>query len=212
MVLPQLVFRIYKITNLINGKIYIGQTVKTMSARISNYKAGAKIKVNQVISRAINKYGFENFKFEQLYTVDSRNEANYLEKYLIAFYNTTDKRIGYNVALGGVSGTGVVSPETKSKISKGNTGKIRTQEQRDNHSKIMKGRLSEENKNRSVRVLCSNGEIYPSMAEAARQLNLHPTQVSWNIRGIRKRAGKFTFSLFNDSVASANTGIAPISL
>ena len=56
---------IYKITNTINNKIYIGQTTRTLKERIADYKKEAIYKPNnRPISRAINKYGIENFKLD----------------------------------------------------------------------------------------------------------------------------------------------------
>ena len=62
---------LYQITNLINGKIYIGQT-NNITKRWSNHKSCNS--PNTVIAKAIQKYGVENFKFEILY----RNEKDYV--------------------------------------------------------------------------------------------------------------------------------------
>lgn len=51
---------IYKITNLINGKIYVGQTKRTLKARIYQHIHRSE----SAISLAIQKYGWENFKAE----------------------------------------------------------------------------------------------------------------------------------------------------
>lgn len=54
---------IYKITNTINNKIYIGQTTQTLKDRWRDYKySGGKIAMRRPIIRAIHKYGFNNFK------------------------------------------------------------------------------------------------------------------------------------------------------
>ena len=59
---------IYKITNLINGKIYIGQTIQSIKDRwyrhVGNSKWLSQHEVNMAIKRAIRKYGKENFKLE----------------------------------------------------------------------------------------------------------------------------------------------------
>ena len=55
---------IYKITNLINNKIYIGQTINPISQRWSAHKSHAKNGSTHKLGRAIRKYGEENFKIE----------------------------------------------------------------------------------------------------------------------------------------------------
>ena len=55
---------LYQITNLINNKVYIGQT-NNITKRWSNHKCCNS--PDMVIAKAIKKYGIENFKFEVLY-------------------------------------------------------------------------------------------------------------------------------------------------
>jgi group I intron endonuclease len=88
---------IYKITNLINNKIYIGQTVKTINAR---WRSHCFVKTT-FLGRAINKYGKNNFKKEIIETVNSMEELNNREIFWIKHYNSTDREIGYNCASGG---------------------------------------------------------------------------------------------------------------
>lgn len=66
---------VYKITNLVNNKIYIGIT-DNYKKRWSNEKSKSS---NQVISKAIQKYGVENFKFEVLKEGLSPEQASDLE-------------------------------------------------------------------------------------------------------------------------------------
>lgn len=86
--------RIYKTTNLINGKIYIGQTK-------NKYKY---IGSGNIIKKAIKKYGFNNFKFEIIIEGDFNKElTDHLEKHYIRLYNSTNNKIGYNISEGGYS-------------------------------------------------------------------------------------------------------------
>ena len=89
---------VYKHTNKINGKVYIGITMHQPELRWGkngkNYKA-------QVFTKAIQKYGWNNFEHNILYTGLSEQDACQKEIELIALYKATDKRYGYNVALGG---------------------------------------------------------------------------------------------------------------
>ena len=63
---------IYKTTNLINGKIYVGKDSKNNN----NYLGSGKI-----LNLAINKYGIENFKKETLCECLSSKELNKAERY-----------------------------------------------------------------------------------------------------------------------------------
>lgn len=94
---------LYQITNLINGKIYIGQT-NNITKRWSNHKCGNAS--HQVISRAIQKYGKENFKFEILYRNVPIEEINDLEIRVIKEKNCRVPN-GYNVSVGGDGSVGV---------------------------------------------------------------------------------------------------------
>lgn len=91
---------VYKITNLINQKIYIGIT-NNYKKRWSNEKTNPKDpRRQQVITLAIAKYGKDNFNFEVLYSNLSIQEACEKEKQLINDYNCLVPN-GYNVDKGG---------------------------------------------------------------------------------------------------------------
>lgn len=94
---------IYKITNLINHKMYIGQSVH-IEQRWKDHKARAYYKdceeYERPLYRAMRKYGLDNFDFEivEECTVEALNER---ERYWIKFYNTFSD--GYNLTVGGDS-------------------------------------------------------------------------------------------------------------
>lgn len=96
---------IYKITNLINGHSYVGQSVyierrwKNELIQAFNEKDSS---YNYPLSRAFRKYGKDNFKFEVLEEC-SQKDLNKRERYWIAYYNTFYD--GYNQTLGGDSGS-----------------------------------------------------------------------------------------------------------
>lgn len=103
---------IYKITNLQNNKIYIGQTVKSPMARFNAHwwdavrfmKREQDGKANDHESRlyrALVKYGKNNFKVEAIHDVLADEDINELETYYIKLYKATDPEIGYNIAEGG---------------------------------------------------------------------------------------------------------------
>jgi group I intron endonuclease len=108
---------VYKITNLINGKIYVGQTIKEKPInRFYEHICYAKTNPdNMIISKAINKYGKENFKFEVIDTAYTKTELNILEAYWIDELKSHCKNHGYNVLKPGLDGG--VSEETRKMLS-----------------------------------------------------------------------------------------------
>lgn len=95
---------IYKITNLINGKIYIGCS-KNIEHRWIAHKSESILEhnpqYNYSIHKAFRKYGIDNFSFEIIELV-SEQELFDKEKYWIAFYDSYNK--GYNETKGGDCG------------------------------------------------------------------------------------------------------------
>jgi len=132
---------IYKITNIINGKIYIG---KSNNKRFKYYYgSGIKIK------KAINKYSKENFKKEILFEAKNNIQADLIEKYYIKKFNSQNKNIGYNIANGG-EGINKHSKETILKFIK--RGKLSIGYKNNfygKHHSIETGKIiSENNRNR----------------------------------------------------------------
>lgn len=106
-------FTIYKTTNTINGKVYIGQhKVTSIFARDNYLGSGKKFKF------AIKKYGKENFSKEIITIAMSQLEADVLEKYYIEKYDATNPEKGYNILAGG-QGTGRMSQIPWNKGKKG---------------------------------------------------------------------------------------------
>jgi group I intron endonuclease len=90
---------IYKITNKVNGKIYIGST-KNIKRRWKNHLNYLRRNAhpNNYLQNAWNKYGEENFEFEIIEFVEEEKLLE-REQYWIDKLNATDKKIGYNIAL-----------------------------------------------------------------------------------------------------------------
>lgn len=92
---------IYKITNLINEKIYVGKTVKTLKKRFQQHITDARSTTKDyVILRAIRKYGESNFIIEPLENVLDENKLFEREEYWTLKLHSNDGNIGYNIKVG----------------------------------------------------------------------------------------------------------------
>lgn len=128
---------IYKFKNLINKKVYIGQTIQERT-RYNNHLC--KCTNRTPIDNSINKYGIENFEYSILETCfgltpeNVKSQLDILEKSYIKQYNSTDKAKGYNLTIGGRSCKNtskqsnrqkghIVSEKTRQKISKAHKGR-----------------------------------------------------------------------------------------
>lgn len=122
-----------------NGKIYIGITSQT-NPWVRWGKNGCGYRNHYPIWYAIQKYGWENIQHEILVENLSENEAKQKEIELIAKFDSTNHKYGYNVSPGGDS----VSELTKIKLSKLRTGHVTSEETRrkigEANSKALKGR------------------------------------------------------------------------
>lgn len=93
---------IYKITNTLNKKVYIGQTSHFYEIRFAEHKRNCKYEYFKHLKlyRAFNKYGIENFNFDVIEEVDN-NKLDEREIYWIEYYDSYYE--GYNSTLGGKS-------------------------------------------------------------------------------------------------------------
>ena len=86
---------IYKITNIQNNKVYIGQTIRPIQDRFHRHINDA---LNNILdthfARAIRKYGKDNFIIEQIDQAQTQDELNKKEQYWIQYYNSVQD--GYN--------------------------------------------------------------------------------------------------------------------
>lgn len=136
---------IYRVTNKINNKIYIGFDTKwprrqydhLTNAFNKNHNA-----YNTIFHNAIRKHGISNFEWDAIYQSDDiPHTLNHMEKYFIEQYNSFfENKKGYNMSYGGQGSVGrILSETTKNKIRLANTGRIWTKQQLENLSKSKRG-------------------------------------------------------------------------
>lgn len=137
---------IYKYTNKINGKVYIGQTIDE-DRRIWNHK---KAYGDTLFHRAINKYGFDSFEYVILERVDE-SLLDQKEIYWIAYYKSNNRQFGYNLTTGGEGSRGYKYTDeqrkNRSEQSKGNksfVGHTHTEEYKKMMSELNKGKVFSE--------------------------------------------------------------------
>jgi len=127
---------IYKAVCLVNGKIYIGQTVKCLKTRINRHTNA----VQGVFPRALRTYGVEQFKFTIIDSSHDRNELNEKEIFWIQFYRSKSPA-GYNLTDGGDGCSGYKqSREHTEKIRTANIGQVRTDESKTKMRNAQKGK------------------------------------------------------------------------
>ena len=113
---------IYKVTSP-SGKIYIGQTSKSLEERWNGHCNQARYGSNLLLHRAIRKYGAQNFKKEIVSICESLEKACTEEMQFIELYDCIcDTGKGYNMTKGGEGNP--MSDLTKSKLSQANKGQI----------------------------------------------------------------------------------------
>jgi hypothetical protein len=143
---------IYKIENLINGKLYIGQTTRSIESRFLSHSKG-----DMIIGRAIKKYGIQSFKISVIDNATDKKVLNEKEKYWIKKLNTLSPN-GYNISTGGTGGNlgelvnkkikdTMQSEEIRKRIREANTGRKQSKETvRKQISKVVGRKNTEETK------------------------------------------------------------------
>ena len=150
---------IYKITDTIDGKAYIGQSVD-IAKRFHYHKTRCQ---NRYLNHAIKKHGLDNFKFEIIKTISNSKLKNILldcyEEHYIKLYNTLDRKLGYNLMHGGQPGR--LCKESLELMRKNSAGKLighkhtaeakaNMRKAQSNRSEIWRNRLSVSQKNKIV--------------------------------------------------------------
>ena len=157
---------IYKITNIQNNKIYIGQTIRPVQERINRHFNDA---LNNIIdthfARAIRKWGKHNFIYEIIDTAETQEELNIKEQKYIRLFQTTNSDYGYN--------------ETDA-INKcgGNTYQSKTEEEmKIIKEKIRQTKMGSKNpmarKIKKINIITGEEEIYDTLISCAKSCGIN---------------------------------------
>ena len=202
---------IYKITNKITNKVYIGQTSIKLEARWKKHIYSAlRNEDKYIFHKAIRKYGAACFTLEIIDYAATKDELNEKEIYWIAYYNSKTPN-GYNMTNGGDGVVGcyrgeqyrqkmsnalknhIVSDETREKISKSKKGTkpwnygLRTNPSKE--KKDIKRRVSKIDKNTKEELF-----VYNSIREASQLNNIHQNRIIDCCRGRRKTAAGYCWA------------------
>lgn len=151
---------IYKVTNLVNGKIYIGQTVQDFDKRMNSHLSNSKCNkyITKYFHKAIRKYGRDNFIWEIIEYCNSKKELNEMEFHYIKQYNSFLPN-GYNMTLGGEGSLGRLwSKSMRLKVSESKKGKPLSEDHKKLLSDIRKGK--KKSKEHVIKVAESNSKIW----------------------------------------------------
>lgn len=124
-------YEVYKVTNKVNNKVYIGITNKGAGARFKQHLFDAEHGSQYRFHRAIRKYGKENFEVSIIAFCNNVDELKENEIKFISEYESMNPDKGYNMTEGGDGAFGrVCTLETRLKISESNKGKEVSEETR----------------------------------------------------------------------------------
>ena len=208
---PQNIYHVYRITNLVNGKVYIGQT-SNPKMRWSKHRSS---KQNTHLYSSFKKYGEENFSFDVLLSGLTKEQADRIEIRLIKRYKSTDQNHGYNHANGGSRGT--YSEATKLKLSQSHKkyyeththpllGTHMTKEQYERHMLTRpRGEQSSwwRNGRKVEQIEVGTGKVlatYNALSEACRETGVETSNIFKVCNGKRKTAGGYGWRYREDYI------------
>jgi len=182
------ILEVYKITNKINSKVYVGITIQGYKVRWIKHCSDAIHDSTFPLHNAIRKYGIDNFQIEVIEICNSVEQLKNQEKYWISKLQSRTVQNGYNLTDGGDGTFGrIFSEETKKKLS------IAAKNRR--ASETTKEILRKASPNNKEIMMFSLENIYiksfRSSREAGREVKVSATNIAKCARGIYKTSGGY---------------------
>lgn len=181
---------VYKITNKINGKVYIGQTIRSLEVRLKQHLSRGE----SLVSKAIKKYGLENFIIEQIDKANSIEDLNEKEIYWIDYYNSISPN-GYNISKGGLGSLGVKHSDSWRKQHSIEMSGVNNPLFGKKHSDETKRKIGLKSKNRDwfhrEIINKDTGERFSTMKEACEKYSIDPSSLSKCCKGKYKTVGGY---------------------
>jgi group I intron endonuclease len=191
---------IYKVTNTINSKVYIGQTIQSLESRRIDHISMANNNSTTHFHKAIRKYGLENFEWEILCQCESKYEMDDMEFHYIKQFDSISG--GYNMTLGGEGSPG--RKHTKKsilKISESKKGTPCPEHVKKLTSKRFKGiKKSKEHVSKVVKAKSKfweitfpdgHTEVVQNLSEFCRENRLNDSAMRMVAKGTRPHHRKF---------------------
>ena len=181
---------IYKATNLENGKVYVGQTKRSLEVRKKQHLYDASsCRLNTYFHKAIRKYGVDKFTWEIIAECSTRETLIRFEIKAIAYYKEREAGV-YNLTDGGEGLTGyVASAETRRKIG------LKSRRKR---SKKVWEAISRGHGVTPFLVFCKHSKElvgkWNTYAQCARDLKIDEASIRKCLKGERKTAGRYTLT------------------
>lgn len=191
-------YYVYKLTNQINGKFYIGKTNNTEIRWSGN---GTQYRRSPKLFAAIQKYGWDNFTKEVLMTASTDEQISELESFFIRVFEA--QKFGYNIADGGSGG------RIYDEHPRGMLGKSHSEETKRKMSKRMSGSnnpfygkrhlVHPKGASKKILILNQNGEVekeFPTNKELREYIGCSPSFLS-NIKNTGKPIASKKFTKLN---------------
>lgn len=202
-------YGVYKITCLVNNKVYIGSSINLYS-RLNSHKSKLnKNKGNINLQKDFNKYKINNFTFTTLETNKSINkyEIYKKEEYYINKYKSNKIEFGYNISNVSENGNNIFSVETKIKISQSRIGTKMSDSTKERISIANKNKkptqyainCAVKSREKTATLISPDNKIFKitNISKFCREYNLNQSCISDLIN--KKRKHHKNWRLYNDS-------------